>query len=89
MEAITECQDPIEDLQTLRTEVKLYDEELAKFDWLVVANKMDLEGADENLANFRNRFPKVEVVPISAEQEEGLDALRRTLCERVGKGPED
>lgn len=83
----SEGRDPIVDVETLRTEIKLYDEDLAKFDWMVVANKMDLEGAEENLEHFRRRFPKVEVVPISAEQEEGLEELRRVLCERVGHGP--
>ena len=83
----SEGRDPIVDVETLRTEIKLYDEELSKFPWLVVANKMDLEGADENVEMFRQRFPKVEVVPISAEKEEGLEALREILCERVGKGP--
>jgi GTP-binding protein len=67
----------------------LYDPELSKFPWVVVANKMDLEGAEENLKNFRQRFGKVEIVPISAEKEEGLEALRELLCERVGKGPKD
>lgn len=81
----SEGRDPIMDVQTLRTEIKMYDEELAKFPWMVVANKMDLEGAAENLAMFRQRFPKVEVVPISAREEEGLDALREILCEKVGK----
>lgn len=80
----SEGRDPIEDLQILRTEIKMYDEDLSKFDWMVVANKMDLEGADENLANFRARFPKQTVIPISAEQEEGLDALREELDRRVG-----
>ncbi|MGJ8673304.1 GTPase ObgE [Rubritalea sp.] len=76
--------DPIEDLQTLRTEVKMYDEELAEFPWIVVANKMDLEGAEENLANFKIRFPKVKIIPISAESELGLGDLREYLDETVG-----
>ncbi|GAA4585623.1 hypothetical protein GCM10023107_01250 [Actinoplanes octamycinicus] len=75
--------DPIEDLQTLRTEVKMYDEELAKFPWIVVANKMDLEGAEENLADFKMRFPKVKNHSVSAEKEEGLDELREHLNENV------
>jgi GTP-binding protein len=84
-----EGRDPIEDLETLRTEIKLYDADLARFPWLVVANKMDLEGASGNLAKLRTRFPKVEVVPISAETGEGLDRLREVLCEKVGKRPAD
>ena len=84
----SEGRDPIEDVETLRKEIKLYDEELSKAEWLVVANKMDLDGSEENLQNFRQRFPKVEIVPISAELEEGLDELKVVLCQRIGKGPE-
>ncbi|MDB4492805.1 50S ribosome-binding GTPase, partial [Akkermansiaceae bacterium] len=72
----SELRDPIEDIQTLRTEIKLYDEDLAKFPWMVVANKMDLEGAEENLGIFKNRFPKIPIVPISAMEGEGLDELK-------------
>ena len=72
----SELRDPIEDIQTLRTEIKLYDEDLAKFPWMVVANKMDLEGAEENLAIFKNRFPKIPIVPISAMEGEGLEELK-------------
>lgn len=76
--------DPVEDLQILRTEIKLYDEDLAKFEWVVVANKMDLEGAEENLEIFKQRFPKVRIIPMSAQNEEGIDQLREYLDETVG-----
>ena len=80
----SEGRDPISDLEILRREIKEYDEELARFPWKVIANKMDLEGAAENLAIFRGRFPKVEVVPISAESGDGLDDLRQMLDNEVG-----
>lgn len=76
--------DPIDDLQQLRTEIKLYNEELAKQPWLVIANKMDEEQAVENLANFKQRFPKVEIIPISADKQEGLSTLKQRLDELVG-----
>ena len=79
----SEGRDPISDLQILRTEIKEYDEDLAKFPWKVVANKMDLEGSEENLAAFRQRFPKVDVIPVSAEFEEGLDDLKGMLNSEV------
>ena len=75
---------PIADLEILRKEIREYDAELAQFPWMVLANKMDLEGAGEKLAAFRQRFPKVRVFPISAELEEGLDELRAMLDEEVG-----
>ncbi|MFT5110375.1 MAG: GTP-binding protein, partial [Pseudoalteromonas tetraodonis] len=34
----SEEREPIEDLQKLRKEIKLYDEELAKRDWIIIAN---------------------------------------------------
>jgi GTP-binding protein len=81
----SEGRDPISDLEILRREIKEYDEELARFPWKVVANKMDLEGAAENLENFRQRFPKVEVVAISAETGEGLANLKQMLDNEVGQ----
>ena len=80
----TEGRDPISDLEILRTEIKEYDEDLARFPWAVIANKMDVDGAQENLAAFKQRFPKVEVIPISAELEEGIDDLKRFLDNEVG-----
>jgi len=85
----SEGRDPVEDLETLRKEVKLYDEDLARFDWLVVANKMDLAGAGENLERFRRRFTGVETVPVSAQTAEGLDELREVLLGRAGRRPEE
>jgi len=75
----SEGRDPISDVQTLRTEIKLYDEDLAKFPWMIVANKMDLESAEEKLAIFKNRFPKIPVVSVSALEEKGLDELKQEI----------
>lgn len=80
----SEGRDPISDLEILRKEVREYDEELGQFPWIVVANKMDLEGAEDNLKIFKARFPKVKVIPISAQEEQGLDELKAYLNEEVG-----
>jgi len=82
----SEMRDPIEDIQTLRKEIKLYDEDLAKFPWMVVANKMDLEGADENLGIFQNRFPKVPIIPISAMEGDGIDDLKVEMSKILNDG---
>ncbi|MCX6877511.1 MAG: GTPase ObgE [Verrucomicrobia bacterium] len=76
--------DPVSDLEILRREIKQYDEDLARFPWQVVANKMDLAAAAGNLEAFRQRFPKVDIIPISADQETGLDHLRHILDHEVG-----
>lgn len=71
--------DPVEAVQTLRTEVKLYSEELAARPWLIIANKMDDPTAAPNLDILRQRFPKIEILPISALEKTGLDDLRNRL----------
>jgi GTP-binding protein len=83
----SEGRDPVEDLQTLRTEIKLYDEDLSARPWIIVANKMDLPEAATHLVNLRDRFPKIEILPISAELGEGLDELRERLQVLVGRIP--
>lgn len=85
--AAVDGRDPIEDLQTLRAEISMYDEDLAKFEWIVIANKMDLEGAAENLEAFRQRFPKLKIIPLSADKEEGLDDLKVFLLQSVATQP--
>ena len=82
----SEGRNPLEDLASLRKELSLYSAQLAERPWIVVANKMDLPDAAENLAIFRGRFPRSEIVPISAENGTGLDALRGVLQERLAVG---
>ncbi len=79
----SEGRNPLDDLGKLREELKLYDPTLADRPWIVVANKMDLPGAEENLAAFKRRFRKREVIPVSAEKELGLDALKARLGDFV------
>ncbi|MEY2520369.1 MAG: GTPase [Verrucomicrobiota bacterium] len=75
----SEGRSPIEDLQNLRREIDLYDPRLSQRPWYVVANKMDLPEASENLRALKQRFPNVEVIPISAGQSAGLDELKDAL----------
>ena len=77
----SEGRHPIEDLQNLRREIDLYDPRLSQRPWRIIANKMDLDGAAENLEALRKRFPDIEVVPISAAKSEGLAELKERLKE--------
>jgi len=79
----SEGRNPVEDLQNLRKEIDLYDPTLSSRPWLVVANKIDLPDAAENVKVLRERFPKVKILPISAAKGEGVDALKETLSEEI------
>ena len=71
----SEGRHPVEDLQSLRREIDLYDSRLSKRPWCIVANKMDLPGSEENVAILRERFPSVTVIPVSADRGEGITDL--------------
>src|SRR5881397_1794599 len=79
----SEGRSPVEDLQNLRKEIYLYDPMLSSRPWLIVANKMDLPNANENLDTLREKFPKISIVPISAANGEGIDTLKKALAERM------
>jgi GTPase len=79
----SEGRSPVEDLQNLRREIDLYDPALSSRPWLVVANKMDLPNANENLEMLREKFPRISIIPISAAKGEGIDALKETLSGRI------
>jgi len=76
----SEERSPVEDLEQLRKELSLYDPGLAARPWFVAANKMDDPRAEENLAHFRQRFPKIDIVPISADLGEGIPELKQMLA---------
>ncbi len=84
----TDGRDPIADLQTLRKEVRLHDENLADYPWIIVANKMDVEGTDEMLTRLRQRFSSQEIIAISAANGPGLDVLHQRLEELIAHRPQ-
>src|ERR687891_2129721 len=75
----SEGRNPTEDLQNLRREIDLYDPILSKRPWYIIANKMDLPAARENLEALQNRFAQVEIAAVSAHTGEGMDDLKVKL----------
>jgi GTPase len=81
----SEGRDPISDLAALRRELDLYDPTLSQRPWIIVANKMDLPGAPENLSFLKQRFPDKLIVPVSAEKQEGIGDLKDAVRELTRK----
>ncbi len=70
--------DPLEDYEIINNEMGTYRFNLLQRPQIVVANKMDEEGAEENLERFRQAHPDLEVFPTTALIAEGLqDVLYR------------
>lgn len=74
---------PLESYETIYNELAKYDESLIKKPSVVIASKMDLPESKENLAKFKEKYPSLEVYPISSVYNEGLDALIKRLGEIV------
>ncbi|MGI8482587.1 MAG: GTPase ObgE [Chthoniobacterales bacterium] len=75
----SEGRHPIEDLQSLRREIDLYDARLSARPWCIIANKIDLPAAEKNLGELRQRFRSVPLAAISAATGEGIEELKAHL----------
>lgn len=74
----TDNREPWADYEVLKKEIDEYSAELAERPYLVVANKMDAEAAQENLKRFVEETG-VEPIAISCASREGLDAFKAEL----------
>lgn len=79
----SEGRDPINDYEIIINELKAYDERLLKKPSVIIASKMDLEGAKQNLETFKKKYPNEKIYPISSIYNEGIDVLIKDLNELV------
>lgn len=87
----TEGRDPYEDFVTINKELKNYNKILAGRKQIIVANKMDITGAEENLTAFRQKIgEEYEIFSVSAVTGAGLDPLiyrAAALLEEIPETP--
>ena len=67
-----EGRDPYDDYQVINKELESFSEKLIQKPQIIIANKMDLDSAKENLANFKKKV-KEPIYEISAMNNEGLE----------------
>ena len=90
--ACVEGRDPYEDYLKINEELASYKLDFMKKKQIVVANKMDLPGAEENLKTFKEKLGDVEIIPISAATSTNLDTLTykiADLLDEIKKLPEE
>ena len=80
--------DPLEDYRIINQELQQYQMRLLERPQVVVANKMDLDGAEENLKRFREAYPQVPVYPAVTLIAEGLDEMLYKVADLVAQTPE-
>ena len=78
-----EGRDPIDDFKKMVNELSLYDKKLVEKPHIIIATKMDLDNAEDNLAKFKKEFPNEDIYPVIAPLEEGLGDLIIKLADMV------
>ena len=86
-----EGRDPIEDFDTINRELKLYSEKLAEKRQIVLANKSDIPGFDDNYAVFKAELEErgYKVFPISAATKQGISEVLNYTYEMLTKIPDE
>ncbi|GHH97167.1 GTPase ObgE [Neobacillus kokaensis] len=87
--AATEGRDPFEDYLTINRELKEYNLRLTERPQIIVANKMDMPDAEENLKKFKDQLEEdYPIFPISAITRKGLRELLFAVADKVEETPE-
>lgn len=83
-----EGRDAYEDYLKINAELKNYSPKLAKLKQIVVANKLDVYGAEEKLKEFKKQIGrKHKVICVSAVTGDGLDQLKKAVWDMLVKLP--
>ncbi len=87
--AAVEGRNPYQDFLTINNELKEYNLRLTERPMIVVANKMDLPGAEENLKKFKEQLQDdIPVFPISSVTRKGIRELLFAIADTLEKTPE-
>jgi len=79
----TDGRKPWDDYKQLLKELELYDPALVERPCLVVANKMDEAAAEKYLKQFKTKIKKVNVLPIAAAFDEGMEKFKQMVRKAV------
>jgi len=83
-----EGRDPVDDFIKINAELKGYSEKLAALPQIVVCNKCDVFGAEENLSRFKSAYgDKYKIFPITAVTGEGTKDLLKGIFDKLEELP--
>jgi GTPase len=87
--AAMEGRNPYEDYLTINKELEEYNLRLTERPQIIVANKMDMPEAEENLQKFKEQLQEdFPVFPISALSRKGLRELLFSIADKIEQTPE-
>jgi len=80
-----EGRDPYIDYITINGELSAFNKKLLQKPHIIIANKMDLPNAKENIIKFKEQVPNETIFEISANQNTGLDIVLTALANMLDK----
>ncbi|MBD8032103.1 GTPase ObgE [Solibacillus merdavium] len=84
-----EGREPYDDYVTINNELEQYNLRLLERPQIIVANKMDMPNAEENLEEFKKKVGEdVKIFPISAVSRQGLKPLLFEIADLIEVTPE-
>ena len=83
----SELRDPYEDYLLINKELGEFNTKLLDKPQIIVANKMDLPGADEKLKEFKEKVKDVEIFEVSAATNKGLQVVVDKLADMLDSIP--
>ena len=78
-----EGRDPYSDYTIINKELESFNKKMILKPQVIVANKMDVPGAKENLEEFKKKVKDVEIFEVSAMNNEGMDNLLIHLADML------
>ncbi|OOB79670.1 MAG: GTPase CgtA [Epulopiscium sp. Nuni2H_MBin001] len=86
----SEGRDPVADILTIQNEINQYNPEILETKpQIIAANKMDIEGAQENFEKLEQTFSEMKVIPISAATNNNLQELLEDIAKLLETVPKE
>lgn len=85
----SEGRNPYEDYLVIKNELKQFNENLLKRPEIIIANKMDIEKAKDNLKEFKKKVKNVKIFEVSAIVNDGLDLVMENIADLLDKLPKE
>ncbi len=78
-----EGRDPYQDYLVINKELENFNSKILDKPQIIIANKMDMPNAVENLEKFKDKIKDIEIYPISGLTGEGIDAVINRLADML------
>lgn len=82
-----EGRDPYEDYCKINNELENFNPDIIKKPQIIVANKMDIPGSEENLINFKSKIKAQKIISISAINSDKTEDVITSLADMLDKIP--